>query len=359
VNAAGNHAEGHWSGTFNDTNGDGYTEFAPGDEGNTFTWFNGEVICGFLKWDEWPAATSDFELSLVLSSTGQIIDSRTNIHSGPPFAAVCDQQNSGSDLTVAWEIRGVNVTTTPRLDLFSTADPLQYSTAAGSVIDPAASPNVLAAGALCWQTNTLEPYSSQGPTIDGRLKPDLAGHDSESSATYGSFDGTCPSGFAGTSAASPEVAGAAALVKQANPTFGPNEIESYLQQNATDLGATGPDDQTGAGALHLPAIAGQTDTTPPKAKALASSGRRGHVVKLLSRVSDNSGEVKIRDQVKRNGKVLKTFNTGFIAAATAQTGFFSWKVPAALKGSIQHCVRGQDKAGNLSAVSCAKVTLTG
>ena len=33
-------------------------------------------------------------------------------------------------------------------------------------------------GALCWQTTQLEPYSSVGPTIDGRTKPDLVAPDS-------------------------------------------------------------------------------------------------------------------------------------------------------------------------------------
>ena len=73
----------------------------------------------------------------------------------------------------------------PPLDLFTISPPLQYQTAAGSLVDPATSTSALAVGALCWQTRQLEPYSSQGPTIHGRIKPDLAGHDSVSGATYG------------------------------------------------------------------------------------------------------------------------------------------------------------------------------
>ena len=81
-------------------------------------------------------------------------------------------------------------------------------------------------------------------------------------------------------------------------------------------------------------------------------------MKLLSRVFDDSGQVKIRDQVKQNGHVIKTFNSGFVPAAKAQTGFFNWRAPVAIKGTLTHCVRGQDRTGNLSAVSCAKLTLT-
>lgn len=361
VNAAGNAAETHWSGPFTDTNADKVHEWSGGDPANRFVWPSGSTICGFLTWDEWPNAQSDFALVLYDPATGNVLAYSDSPQTGtqPPVEGFCTVPNpTGSNLVVAWAVVANHVVGSPRLDLTGVSPPLQYDVPAGSVIDPATSPAALTVGALCWQNNALEPYSSQGPTIDGRIKPDIAGHDSVSSATYGAFTG-CPSAFAGTSAASPEVAGAAALVKQANPGFGPNEIQSFLLKNATDVGAPGADDQTGAGALHLPATVTVADTTPPKARALASKGRRGHLVKLLSRVSDDSGQVKIRDQVKQNGRVIKTFNSGFVAAATTQTGFFNWKAPAAIKGTLTHCVRGQDKTGNLSAVSCAKVTLTG
>jgi subtilisin family serine protease len=362
VNAAGNQAETHWSGTFTDTNADGVEDWAPNDIGNTFVWPNGSQICGILKWDEWPNAVSDFDLELIDSNTGNMLVSSNTVQNGsqPPLEAFCTVPNpTGSSLTVAWVIVGNNVVGSPRLDLISESPPLQYSVTAGSVTDPATSPSAFAVGALCWQSGALEPYSSQGPTIDGRVKPDIAGHDSVSSATYGSFSVTCPSGFAGTSAASPEVAGAAALVKQAHPAFGPDQLQSFLEQNATDLGAAGKDDQTGSGALHFPSSVGATDTTPPKARALPSSGKRDHLVKLRSRLFDNSGEVRIREQVKQNGHVIKTLTSGFVSTPSAQTRFFNWQAPRSIKGSIQHCVRDQDPAGNVSPISCAKVTLSG
>ena len=71
-----------------------------------------------------------------------------------------------------------------------------------------------------------------------------------SSVTYGAFDGSCPSGFAGTSAASPTTVGAAALVRQANPSFKAPQLQAFLEQKAViDLGTPGVDDQTGAGGL--------------------------------------------------------------------------------------------------------------
>jgi len=361
VNAAGNEAQTHWSGTFTDTNADGVEDWAPNDIGNSFVWPAGSQVCGILKWDEWPRAVSDFDLLLIDSAKGNVLEASNTVQNGskPPLEAFCTAPNpTGTNLPDASAIVAKHVVGSPRLDLIAESPPLQYSVPAGSVIDPATSPSAFAVGALCWQTGALESYSSQGPTIDGRVKPDIAGHDSVSSATYGSFAGTCPSGFAGTSAASPEVAGAAALVKQAHPAFGPAELQSFLEQNAVDIGAPGPDDLTGAGALRMP-NAVPVDSTPPKAKALASSGKRSHLVKLLSRVFDDSGEVKIREQVKQNGRVIKTLTGDFVSVAAPHTGFFNWKAPASIKGSIQHCVRVQDAAGNVSPVSCARVTLSG
>jgi subtilisin family serine protease len=362
VNAAGNAAETHWSGPFTDTNADTFHEWSGSDPANRLVWPDGSSICGFLTWDEWPNAQSDFALVLLDPASGTVLAESDTAQTGsqPPVEELCTIPNlTGSNVVVAWAVIGNHVVGTPRLDFTGDSPPLQYALPAESVIDPATSPAALAVGALCWQTGALEPYSSQGPTIDGRVKPDIAGHDSVSSATYGSFAGSCPSGFAGTSAASPEVAGAAALVKQAHPAFGPNELQSFLEQNATDIGAPGKDDQTGAGALHLPASVGVTDTTPPKARALPSSGKRGHLVKLLSRIFDDSGEIRIREQVKQNGHVIKTLTSGFISTPSAESEFFSWKAPSSIKGSIQHCVRGQDAAGNVSQISCAKVTLSG
>jgi subtilisin family serine protease len=366
VNSAGNDALTHWSGTFVDSNGNGYLDYSssPLDEGNTFTWPAGLEVCGFLKWDEWPVAKSDFDLVLFQSSNGQIIASSTGVQDGsqPPTEQICVTNLSGATMEAAWGIVGSHVTTSPRLDFFSTPIPppyLQFQTPPGSVGDPASSPSAFAVGAVCWQNNVLEPYSSQGPTVDGRLKPDISGHDSVSSATFGPFVSACPSGFAGTSASTPEVAGAAALVKQAEPGFTAAQIESFLEKSATDLGASGPDDQTGAGALRLPTDIVTRDTTRPKATALLSKGKRGHVVKLLSRVSDDSGSVKIRDQVKQNGRVIKTLTTsGFVSAAAPRVGYFGWKAGPRLTGTITHCVRAQDRSRNVSAVSCARVALS-
>ena len=237
----------HWSGTYNPA-GNIHVWSSDGDMGNSFIWPNGEEICGFLKWDEWPAAVSDFDLGLFSLARTRWWPCPREDQTGsqPPFEALCATQSSGRNIVAFWAIRGYRVTTSPRLDLVSWSPSLQYSVAAGSIGTPASSPAVMAVGAVCVQSRQLEFYSSQGPTIDGRTKPEIVGHDSVSGMTYGPSSG-CLSGFAGTSASSPEVAGAAALVKQAYPKYGPAEVQQYLMRSAKDLGTPGVDNETGAG----------------------------------------------------------------------------------------------------------------
>ena len=355
VNSAGNEAMTHWSGSYT-PNGSWHKWSPNGDMGNTFIWPNGMEICGFLKWDEWPSGMSDFDLGLFLSGSNSLLAvSEGDQGSGqPPFEAMCWQQTSGRDLVVFWAIRGYRVATRRGSTSSAGARRSQYSVAAGSIATPASSPAALAVGALCWQSRALEPYSSQGPTIDGRTKPDIVGHDSVSGATYGGFS-SCPSAFAGTSASSPEVAGAAALVKQAYPNLTPDQLKTYLMRAARDLGDAGVDNVYGAGELQLPK---PPDIVAPTISALASKGRKGRRSRCCSRVSDDSGEVSMVEQIKLGRKVVaRSSRCGSSSAARSKTVAVAWKAPKTATGAYQHCVRAVDRAGNSSAASCARVVL--
>jgi hypothetical protein len=73
----------------------------------------------------------------------------------------------------------------------------------------------------------------------------LGGLANVSTQSYG------PGIFNGTSAATPHVAGAAALVLGANPTFTPDQLQSFLIERAVDMGDAGLDTQYGHGRLYL------------------------------------------------------------------------------------------------------------
>ena len=163
----------------------------------------------------------------------------------------------------------------PRIDLFTLGgSDAQYQVATGSINDPAAASGALAVGAVCWQTGNVEAFSSQGPTIDGRVKPDLAATDRMSSGIYGPFDScTGSSGFAGTSAASPTVAGMAALVSQLYPSASLSQLRGYLISHAVDEGPVGTDSLYGAGEALLPsALSIPQNVVAPAAVGMPTPG---------------------------------------------------------------------------------------
>jgi subtilisin family serine protease len=254
VNAAGNEVRHHWRGTFVDANGDGYLDFAPGDDANDVPVVPGGFVCAYLRWYEWPTARHTYDLSLFDTRSGLVVAHGDAQGSSPVRTACWGNPRIWDSEATAVEImvRADGGPGSAPLEIFvDGVREIEHWTAAGSVADPATSPGVLAVGAVCWQSAAVEFYSSQGPTIDGRAKPELVAPDSVSSPVYGRSTG-CGTGFTGTSAAAPYVAGAAALVKQRYPSFGPAQIQAYLVRNAADLGPNGVDDAFGAGMLLLP-----------------------------------------------------------------------------------------------------------
>jgi YVTN family beta-propeller protein len=262
VNAAGNDGQSHWNGTFNDPDNNGALNFSGSDQTNNVTIPGGAEPCFFLKWDLWPHTNQDFDLFIyeggVAPTPSNFLDRSGQAQTGtqPPADILCFF-NSGATRSFGLLIGRISGQSNPRFDLFANGLDLQFRTG-GSVVEPASSPYAMAVGAICWKTGGLEPYSARGPTIDGRKKPDVVAADSVSTATYGPFGstGSCGSidGFAGTSAATPHVSGAAALVKAANPTFTAAQLQSYLERRALDLGTGGKDNLYGSGRLWLRAF---------------------------------------------------------------------------------------------------------
>ncbi|MCX8103363.1 MAG: S8 family serine peptidase [Candidatus Bipolaricaulota bacterium] len=154
----------------------------------------------------------------------------------------------------------------------------EYSDPRGSIsiFEPRSSANVFTVGAFAhnpqrcpsWAPcpNGLFAYSSRGPTKDGRIKPDITAPSHVSTASYGRFSGASDGqGFTGTSGAQPHVAGAAALIKQAFPNYGPSDIARFLESRAEDRGPVGKDNDWGAGQLLLGAVPARN--RPPVANA--------------------------------------------------------------------------------------------
>jgi subtilisin family serine protease len=128
----------------------------------------------------------------------------------------------------------------------------------GTVGSPASYSESVAVGAVD-DTNALADFSSQGPIswssvndeglAPGTLvgKPDLV--------APGEFVmSSVPGGYAemsGTSMAAPHVAGAVALLRQADPAMTADQVIDTLRSTAHDLGPSGPDNQFGAGLVDV------------------------------------------------------------------------------------------------------------
>lgn len=254
IQSAGNSAEDHWAGSLVDADNDGIVDLVSPTANADVTALDpgasGNIV---LSWDQWP--TSNLNVSLGV----QEFDSADN-PIGPTVYAdhvagqnptlEIDIQNSTSDIHL-YQIFIYESTSNPSVhyDLYYGGDvyPSYLSgqnparAAAGSILEPATSPAAFAVGAVDWRSNGLEPFSSRGPTIDGRVKPDLLGYDGvssniadvQSNASSHSPPDPALTGFYGTSAAAPHVAGAAALVLAANPTWTAAQIETFLEDRAS------------------------------------------------------------------------------------------------------------------------------
>lgn len=121
-----------------------------------------------------------------------------------------------------------------------------------SLLEPATAPYSFLVAAVDAGSYVLESYSSWGPTYGaggllagGYAQPRISGYANVDTWSYG------PGAFNGTSAAAPHVAGAAALVRSAFPSYTPDQTQAFLESRAVDSGAAGYDYLYGYGRLWL------------------------------------------------------------------------------------------------------------
>ncbi|MBM3188880.1 MAG: S8 family peptidase [Chloroflexi bacterium] len=114
--------------------------------------------------------------------------------------------------------------------------------AAYTIGPPGAARQVITVGATD-DSDRVGYFSSRGPTLDGRVKPDivLPGVDIVAARAVGTNMGTMVNdyytGATGTSMAAPHAAGVCALLLQAEPGLTPQQIKARLMDSAIDLGA--------------------------------------------------------------------------------------------------------------------------
>jgi len=307
VNSVGNYAQRHWRGTV-----------APGVGVIPISPTPGTPLLFSLSWAV-PGVSASVAVER-LAPGGAWIEVQRSSPSGPTSQSTSPlmADASPSRLVVRQEAGAPAV-----LTLFSqTVGFGPLAVADGSIPTPGDAAGALTVGAVKWTGTSVEPYSSQGATDDGRPKPDLVG------PTYVTSNPEWP-GTAGTSAATAHVAAAAALLRQARLASGrsarPADLRFLLTRTALDLGARGPDPVYGAGQARL-------DAAAPRLLVRVAPGRR-RVVRVRSR---DEGTIRLV-RISLDGRSLR-------AVRRPATGV---RLPVLRRGRHRLTVSVEDMAGNV------------
>ena len=235
INSVGNFADRHWQGKFTDTDGDRLHNFQLNDESIDIVVDGVKPLVLALSWDDWNLSSQDYELCLVGQFFGEFrtITCSENTQNGsfPPVEII--QYTSPYKQTVHVVIVKYAADRDVNFHLLSLNHSLgQYAVPSSSLGIPADAAGSLSVGASYWGDDVLASYSSHGPTLDGRVKPDITGPTGVSTTAYcGIF--SCSS-FHGTSASAPHVVGAAALVMEKYPAATPDQVQAMLEATVHD-----------------------------------------------------------------------------------------------------------------------------
>ncbi|MDA0301927.1 MAG: S8 family serine peptidase [Chloroflexi bacterium] len=264
VVASGNWAQQHWGGPFRDTDGDTVHEFAQGSRANDHHFQAGDLITVSLRWDDqWGAACSDYDLEL-FGPSGALVRASRNVQNCTQDPVEAFQVLATQTGTYSVRIIEAHAEAPRELNLMvvGTPDrgqPLTFHTLTSSLSEPADHPDVVTVGALTAGPTRVEaPYSSRGPTVDWRFKPNIL------APTGGNGEP------GGTSAAAPHVAASAALLAEAFPAADAQRLTTLLQTRA--LGVVSTPGGSGARSVHVGSLFGVGPLLPAGASSAALLG---------------------------------------------------------------------------------------
>ncbi len=234
---AGNTADRHWSGAFHD-GGRGYHSWDQGIDNSLLPWGDGRVSVEMC-------ASADADLMLLVhdAASGRDLQSCRLQHGDPCTAVVRFSPLPGHSYSI--RVHSSNADTRAHFHLFVLGGSLRQTHAGSSIPFPGDGPEVVTVGAVEGDGHRAT-YSSCGPN-SASPKPDLV-----ALVPFESRFRTRP--FGGTSAATPQAAGLAAVMWSAHPEWKAAQVRRAMQEAARDLGPRGHDWETGHGLARLPAL---------------------------------------------------------------------------------------------------------
>jgi len=299
-----------------------------------------------MNWNKYPATDQDYDLYLYKwnysTEEWEEISSSTDRQTGSeePVETIA-YVNMEDDGRYAIAVKKYSATENVDFTIFSQIG-LSYHTLESSVTDPGSATDVVTVGAIArdsYESGPQEPFSSQGPTTDGRPKPDVAAPDSCNSYAYGYWQGTSQS--------SPYAAGALVLIQSRFPGYTNEDVKNYLYTECTqDLGDPGRDNIYGWGKVLLP--------DPQQITVTAPNGGENWTVGTTEDITwtstGTSGDVQIEYSVDGGT------NWSDIISSTADDGLYSWSIP---DNTSENClVKITDADGSPSDQSDAVFTIS-
>lgn len=248
--SAGNEANRHWQGNFQDDGNGDHAWDGISDTSNDIVVDQGERIRVWLQWDSDPPS-DPYNLEL-LNPLGQLAASSS---SSSQFESL-DLTSTFVDSSVYSIVVKANGAFRPEFEIFIDRINLEFAVAASSIESPGNTthPNAITVGAVDQSVYTSAPgsnviagYSSLGPTNSGNMAPDIAAVTGITTFSY-----TTP--FTGTSSSTPNAAGAAAVLMSEHPNYSASGIRQLLLRKAElfkDWGVAGNDNTYGHGGLQL------------------------------------------------------------------------------------------------------------
>ncbi len=252
VNCSGNEGcDCYWTGDWANPDADDWHSFSGSDELNDIQLNYGETVFITLTWDTSLCnSDQDYDLLLFDSNLNQV-DISDNIQDGndQPIEDIIYTPTSSGTYYIG--IAKYIANGTSKFRLFCSLDYcLEYADSSYSISTPGDAVGSLTVGAIDeydWNSAPIEDFSSRGPTMDGRTKPDICGPDG-TSEQYG-WDY-----FYGTSCSTPHVAGVAAVYWSSNTAYTCSDVRSFIENRAIDCGTPGKDNIYGWGKLNLGSI---------------------------------------------------------------------------------------------------------